>query len=38
MDSDSEKEKDFKELAPMMVIQARLKPVAAKGVEHRVKS
>lgn len=34
----SETERDFKELAHMMVGQARLKPVAAKGVEHRGKS
>lgn len=34
----SETERDFKELAHMMVGQARLKLVAAKGVEHRGKS
>lgn len=34
----SETERDFKELAHMLVGQARLKPVAAKGLEHRGKS
>lgn len=34
----SETERDFKELAHMLVRQTRLKPVAAKGLEHRGKS
>lgn len=36
--TDTETERDFKELAHLLVGQARLKSVAAKGIGHRRKS